>query len=412
MASALLLWQCEITVDEFQPSNGSADFSSFVVVGDSYAAGYTDGALSDYGQTSSYAYILAKQLQTAGAGEFKQPMVPAGNSVGSAGNGNYELQIVGGNLMPVPTTGNPELLTNPANWINGQAPFHNVGVPGAKSFHAVTPLFGDPAQGENGFNPFYARFASNPGASTMVSDGLLNDPTFFVYWMAGNDVLGYALAGGEGDVGGVKQEDITVQYMFDFGVDKALSDLTQNGTAKGVIGNIPSIDALPFFTYIYQTMGFMPLLVEDETAELGFRPMVEGELILLNGQGELMAGAGQSPQFPLKKEFVLDLEEINNIKTATAGFNAFLKEMAEDYELAFMDADQLMDDILKNGVLVDGHTYSADFISGGIMSLDGIHVTGKGSAIIANAFIKKINEKYGSTVPYANINDYSAVAFP
>jgi hypothetical protein len=49
-----LLWQCELNVDEFEPSKGNADFTTFVSIGDSYSAGYTDGALGFDGQQVSF----------------------------------------------------------------------------------------------------------------------------------------------------------------------------------------------------------------------------------------------------------------------------------------------------------------------------------------------------------------------
>jgi lysophospholipase L1-like esterase len=44
--------------------------------------------------------------------------------------------------------------------------------------------------------------------------------------------------------------------------------------------------------------------------------------------------------------------------------------------------------------------------------LDGVHLTGRGYAIIANEFIKAINAKYKSTLPQVNPNKYSGVKFP
>ena len=52
-------------------------------------------------------------------------------------------------------------------------------------------------------------------------------------------------------------------------------------------------------------------------------------------------------------------------------------------------------------------TYTDRFITGGLFSLDGIHPTDLGHAIIANVMIEAVNRKFGSNVPYARLLDYS-----
>ena len=66
----------------------------------------------------------------------------------------------------------------------------------------------------------------------------------------------------------------------------------------------------------------------------------------------------------------------------------------------------------NSGIKWDGVNYSAKFITGGAFSLDGVHLTGRGYAIIGNEFIKAINAKYNSTLPQVNPNKYSGVTFP
>ena len=64
------------------------------------------------------------------------------------------------------------------------------------------------------------------------------------------------------------------------------------------------------------------------------------------------------------------------------------------------------------GIQFDGVKYTATFVTGGSFSLDGVHPTGRGYAILANEFIKAINAKYSSTLPLVNVNKYSGVTFP
>ena len=48
---------------------GSADFSKYVAIGDSFAAGYSDGALFIEGQKGAYPNILASQFSLVGGGD-------------------------------------------------------------------------------------------------------------------------------------------------------------------------------------------------------------------------------------------------------------------------------------------------------------------------------------------------------
>ena len=461
---AAAMWQCEPNIDEFSPSKGVADFTKFVAIGDSYTAGYSDGALSKKGQENSFVNIMAKQMKNVGLADFKQPLLPEGKSIGSAGNGSFYLVKTANPVSPVaPFTqvpGNVELLSNPLTWINGQ--YQNVGVPGAKTFHLLTPSYGDPALGAGNFNPFYARFASQPGTSTMLSDALSNNPTFFSCWLAGNDILGYVLAGGEGGVG-IGNSDITDNATFTVSMNALLTGLTANG-AKGVIGNIPDIEAIPYVSYIsynglvfnaadagkvaalnaaydkqynlaakqynlaakennlseiHFVIGENRFVIKDEKHPLGARQINEGEKILLSALSNIL-NSDPDPRSenyawgsfnPIPIKHTLDDTELGKIKAATASFNGILKDLAKKYDIAFADANALMDE-LKEGLLIDGNKYTATFVTGGGFSLDGIHLTNRGSAMIANEFIKAINAKYKATIPLADINDYDLVEFP
>ncbi|MGB5529297.1 MAG: hypothetical protein WBQ32_04940, partial [Ignavibacteriaceae bacterium] len=55
------------------------------------------------------------------------------------------------------------------------------------------------------------------------------------------------------------------------------------------------------------------------------------------------------------------------------------------------------------GIIVNGITFTSDFITGNTYSLDGVHPTTQGYGIVANAFIETINEKYGASIPFINL---------
>ncbi len=150
---------CKPKIEEFTPSNGTADFTTYVSVGNSLTAGYASGALSSTGQMYSFPNILASQLKKVGMqGEFKQPILASEQGIGfrpvPGGMPVLVTKLILGlstdcmnvtSLGPVPANPNPDqtalfnLLTTP---IADQGPFNNVGVPGMKSFHALVPGYG------------------------------------------------------------------------------------------------------------------------------------------------------------------------------------------------------------------------------------------------------------------------------
>jgi lysophospholipase L1-like esterase len=76
------------------------------------------------------------------------------------------------------------------------------------------------------------------------------------------------------------------------------------------------------------------------------------------------------------------------------------------------DAYTFLNNIKQHGMVVDGVSVNSNYISGGLFSLDGVHLTPRGYSIVANEFIKAINAKYGSSIPLVNVSDYRGVKFP
>ena len=117
--------------------------------------------------------------------------------------------------------------------------------------------------------------------------------------------------------------------------------------------------------------------------------------------------------YPLNDEHILTKTETQEVITATAAYNKAIKQLATQFGLAFVDANSKMEELAKNsGIIYNGTSYTANFITGGAFSLDGVHLTGRGYAVIANEFIKAINDQYKSTLQQVNPNNYSGITFP
>ena len=150
-------------------TSGTADFSKFVALGNSLTSGYSDNALFIEGQKVSYANIMAEQFALVGGGAFKIPFM-ADNIGGFKINGTQfagpRFYFNGSGPAPVAGTPSTEIL-NPA--VVAAGPYNNCGVPGAKSFHLLSPSYGSVAGIATGTaNPYYVRFAPNATTSVLA----------------------------------------------------------------------------------------------------------------------------------------------------------------------------------------------------------------------------------------------------
>lgn len=314
------------SVAEEPISAGSADFSKYVALGDSFAAGYSDNGLFKKGQENSYPSILAQQFATVGGGAFNVPymndnlggLLFGGNANPAFGKRVYLqgfLNATTPNIIPVPGTSSTEVFAH----LTG--PFNNFGVPGAKSFHLLAPGYGNPAGLSTvpaTANPYFVRFASAPATSSVLSDALAQNPTFFSLWIGGNDVLGYATNGGvPTSQDPINGNDITPPATFEFAYTQLIAQLTAGGR-KGVIANLPYINTLPFFT----TVPYNPVPLDEATAtQLNTQLLGPVKQILTAyGQGDRLVTltAGSANPLLIKDESLTNL----SVQITTALTNA------------------------------------------------------------------------------------------
>tara|TARA_R110002049_G_scaffold2195_4_gene15848 strand:+ start:3101 stop:4648 length:1548 start_codon:yes stop_codon:yes gene_type:complete len=255
---------------------GTADFSNYVAVGASFTAGFTDGGLFIASQENSFPNILSKEFAKIGGGEFKQPLM-ADNSGGILVGGtvarSYRLtfnsDIPGPEPLDTFLTGLgvpvPPITTEAGVSIGSD--FNNFGIPGAKSWHLVAP-------GYAAFNPYYARIASSSTAS-VLGDAMAQNPTFFTLSeVGGNDVLGYALSGGDG-TNNITPSAGPPGVGFDESFGALITTLT-SGDVKGVTTNVPYVKDLPHFTTIVYNQ------LDPNDDDIG--PLLNPQIPTLNAQ--------------------------------------------------------------------------------------------------------------------------------
>ncbi len=223
---------------------GSADFSNYVAIGNSLTAGYMDGALYNMGQQYSLAALLHQQMQIAGApGNFNQPDINSERGFNTSVSPNPDNGTVLGRFKldtnipgPSPTIGGDPI----APYEGNTGELNNFGVPGILLGQLLTPATGGP-QSDPAFNPFYWRFASAPGSSTILGDVIATQPSFFTLWIGNNDVLGYAISGASNPGLLTSEQDFQTQF------NAVITQLLNNTSASGVVATIPPVSTVPFF---------------------------------------------------------------------------------------------------------------------------------------------------------------------
>ena len=282
---------CEQEINDLKPKEpitgepGSANFTKFVSVGNSLTAGFQAGALFNEGQANSFPSIMAKQFAFVSENdEFNQPNINSVNgynsSVSNPGAGLILGRLVlfdpdgatdpdgAGCLVsrsPGPAAANTPATSRtcptpqntpavpapynsadlPATFEGDRTKLNNFGVPGILLGQVNNPATGGPSTGNPFFNPLYARFASNPGTSTILGDALATNPTFVSFWLGNNDVLGYATSGASGAI------PLTSVATFQSQYSTAINTiLNSNANVKMVVATIPDVTAIPFFSTV------------------------------------------------------------------------------------------------------------------------------------------------------------------
>ncbi|WP_298155108.1 G-D-S-L family lipolytic protein [Flavobacterium sp.] len=135
----------------------------------------------------------------------------------------------------------------------------------------------------------------------------------------------------------------------------------------------------------------------------------------LVGQGVPAATAGQlsvnGVTYPLQDKWVLIPTEQAEIAAATTAFNAVIKDAATNAGLAFVDANSALKQLSTGGIQFDNYHMTSALVQGGAFSLDGIHLTARANAYVANKFIEAINATYKSTLRTYKPQDFP-ISYP
>lgn len=405
----IVLTSCELekSIDKKSFSTGSADFSSFVVIGDSYPAGYQSAALTEQHQIYSFPNIIAQQ---AGVDTFQQPLLdyPGIGVYTSAGYGILELEmlsplsIIAQDYEDYPNfdKNNPYISSEVRDY---PKPYNNLSIPGIFLTDILNAAIYEFSESKSPLINTILRcdFAHQ---KTVVDQLKELNPTFILCMAGNSDMLDYALSGGTSGNSMPTAEEFGDLYT-------ELMDSLKTTGADIVTGNIPDIQTLPFFNtlepYVIDTLTGLPVLVDEEKVPLiGVNP--ETDLALLTAMASTSEGLGVPVEHggtgePLPDEDFLNAEEIDELDQKIGAYNNAISSICATKNIPVFDFNVFLDDLQETGYEIVGYTFEGEFLTGGFFSLDGIHPNDAGSAFLANQWIDLINNSFNANIPPVDV---------
>ncbi|RMG27817.1 MAG: hypothetical protein D6730_06380 [Bacteroidetes bacterium] len=410
----LLFASCSAELDAPRPFSGELSFGKYIAVGDGFTAGFMNGGLYREGQELSYPNLLVQQFRLINDIPFNQPLLPEN------GTGYLKLDSLLRQACDlVPPEPQVHKVPPSPHWkvtLETRPPFHNLAIPGLKIEQTLSATL-------HLENPFFRNMAQVPDTGGMAYDDWLAraKTDFFTLWLGTENVLNYALKGGESPGSELIKPD-SFAYFFNQSLQALLA---QDPSTPGLVANIPDVSHFPYFN----TVGYLwvnrencsgstqPIYIQTSA---GVRTAKAHERILLIADSLIhYQQLGLSAARPLPGNYVLDESELLYLRQMTQAYNEQIRLLVEAHNahlpkarIALVDMYHELGLANESGLVVDGVPITAEYITGGMYSLDGIYPTPRGNAFIANIFIARINAFFKAAIPTINITDYNGVEFP
>ena len=99
---------------------------------------------------------------------------------------------------------------------------------------------------------------------------------------------------------------------------------------------------------------------------------------------------------PLADQWALTPQEQASIRTATDAYNTTIATVAaSNPNVALVDFKGVLTEA-STGIMFDNYTMTTSLVTGGLVSLDGVHLTARGYALMANKILAAMDAEFGS----------------
>lgn len=435
------------------PTTGTTGLAKNVVgnivgVGDSLTAGeQSDGLLGTAG-TGNGGTVQA--TQTHGAWALLWSQANGGASLTTASTSPLPLIAspgIGTPLFATPTGALSAIqvdCTGPNNALAfayttalqtrlATTPTYDLGVPGQTLHEALTQVgpnspcsldTGSPldplaaiVRAEN--EDFWPVLGTFPKGNTQIDDAVSLHPSLTTVWLGANDVLKFMFTNGA--------IAITPQSSFQADLVTIVSRL-QGAGSNVMLVNLPDIPTSAEFVPVnppvlaqYIEAKLVPAGIPAATAAqfaAGTSQILASQyglgtnaLLTLTGFTKVLTAiqttALSGGRVPLTitlntaGDFVIDQVAVA-AETANVAYNQSIAAVAQQRQSPLADVHALFAQAAANGVPLSAKCCTAQY-GGGLFSLDGLHPSNTGYALIANVFIQTINTTYGTAIPQVNV---------
>jgi lysophospholipase L1-like esterase len=365
----------------------AGNFTTTVFLGDSLTAGYQSGSLLDTQQVHGWANLLATQA----AFNISLPLIapPGAPNV---------LQLV--TVHPLVITTTPGITTGRDNFATQAT---DLAVPGATLndiLNAVPVII--PTTGQQLINQLVLGY---PGlgygqAYSQATFAVKANPTTIFVWAGNNDAL-------VADITGVPSS-MTPLATFTTQYQSLIAELTTMTPAHLVIANIPDVTLVPYLqpasVVLAQASAASGLPTATLSAVLG---ITTGDLVNPTGTAQVAAILTGAQKGPITDAGFLSAAEVATVKAQVTAYNQVISQQAAAVGATLVDINALFRQVATSGVTISGFTGTSTFL-GGVFSLDGIHPTNTGYAVIANTFIDTMNAQIKTSIPDVNLAPVAA----
>ena len=390
---AAVLAACAPDVDIVRPAapSGGSMFRSYVSIGNSLTAGFQSAGINANTQAAAYPVLIAQAVGTP----FRIPslMLPGCpppvinfQTLQRSGGGS-------GDTCALRTAGSVAEIIN------------NVAVPGATSL--------DPTSRTTSASNVATLLIL--GGKSQVERAIEAAPSFVSIWIGNNDLLDAALTGIVVATPGISS-GITPQPTFEVNYERMLDALAAGADLEGglLIGVFDPTSAPALFpasalvtdgafkAAFDQYVGAVTTLLPTCTASTSSLISLAIALAIRAGTHPPTIGCEPeaAPVAPVGDRYVIDANERAAIGAAVAAYNDFIAAHASALGFAYLDPNAPLAALRQGGqipLVPDLVSVTAPF--GAFISLDGVHPSAKGHAILANAAIDVISQEYGLSIP-------------
>jgi lysophospholipase L1-like esterase len=227
------------------------------------------------------------------------------------------------------------------------------------------------------------------------------NPTTIFLWIGNNDTLVADETGMPSSM--TTLANFTTQYQ------QLINYLEENTNAHLIIANIPDVTAVPYLTPAAEVLGEASLETGLPIATLSqVLGIVPGDLVNPTGTAEVSLILTGQQAGPISDSGVLSIAEQATVRAQVTAFNEVIASNAKAAGATLVDINALFAQTTANGIVENGIPGNTTFL-GGVFSLDGIHPTNTGFAVIANKFIDTINSSLGKTYADVDVPSIAAV---